>query len=410
MTSALQILITLLLGGGALIATARAFGALARRARQPAVVGELLAGVLLGPTVFGALAPAAAAFVFPASGAAASALDLLVQLALALFMLTAGLEVDLSTIVQRRRVVIALAAAGTAVPFALGFGAAWLAPARFGAHGDSEALLLALFLGTALSISALPVIARILKDIGVYQSELGMLIVGTAFLSDFAGWTLFALTLGMLVEGETGAPSPATAIGLAIAFALFTLSAGRSLINRAIERIHRPGRGSARTLALVVWVALLGSAFTEWLGLHAVFGAFLVGVATSRCPAWPEASRATLKRFVSRWLAPLFFASIGTRANFAASFDAELVAAILLLACLGKLVGCGWTARRLGMSRAHAWAAGLALNARGAMEMVLAATALEMGVIAAPLFVALVVMALLTSLASGPLIQRILAR
>ena len=406
---ALQTIATLALAAAALLGTARLFGALARRLRQPAVVGEILAGVLLGPTVLGAVAPDWAGFLFPAQGPAAGALKLLIQLALALFMLTSGMEVDLSVIGRRRRIVVALASAGTAIPFALGFGAVWSFPSRFATEGESSPLLLAFFLGTALTISALPVIARILKDLGIYRSDLGMVIVGAAFLNDFAGWTLFAVIAGMLERSDVGGPGLAITLTLGLAFTILMLTIGRSAMDRAIHWIGAGERGSRYALALVVSIGLLGSAFTDWLGIHAVFGAFLVGVASSGCTGLPERSRAALRWFVARLFAPIFFASIGMRADFATNFDFTLSLWILLLACVGKIGGCGLTARLFGMSRADAWAAGFALNARGAMEMVLAATALEVGLIDEPLFVALVVMAFLTSLVSAPLIQRFVA-
>ena len=393
---------------GLLLASARLFGELARRFNQPAVLGEILAGILLGPTVFGALAPAWSAFLFPQAGGGALAIDGLMTLAITPFLLVAGLEVDLSTIWRQGRLAINVGLAGVLVPFAVGFGAAWYLPQLMGIEAGADPLLFALFMATALSISALPVIAKTLMDLNLYRSDLGMLVVAAAVFNDLVGWIIFAVILGMLGTGPAHELSIAQTIGLTLAFALVMLTVVRWLIHRVLPWIHAHTSWPGGVLGFALALALVAAAFTEWIGIHAIFGAFLAGIAIGDSRHLRERTRATIEQFVSFIFAPLFFAGIGLKVNFVTEFDPLLVLTVLVIATLGKVLGCGLAGRFSGMARREALALGFGMNARGAMEIILGLLALKYGLIGERLFVALVVMALVTSLMSGPLLQRVL--
>jgi len=393
---------------GLLLGSARLFGEIARRFNQPAVLGEILAGILLGPTVLGALAPAASAFLFPRSGGGALALDGLMTLAITLFLLVAGLEVDLSSIWRQGKLAINVGVAGIVVPFAVGFGAAWFVPRLMGIEVGADPLLFALFMATALSISALPVIAKTLMDLNLYRSDLGMLVVAAAVFNDLVGWIVFAVILGMLGTGPAQALSIGQTITLTLLFALFMLTVARWLINRALPWIHAHASWPGGVLGFALALALVAAAFTEWIGIHAIFGAFLAGVALGDSRHLRERTRATIEQFVSFIFAPLFFAGIGLKVDFVAQFDLLLVLMVLVIATLGKVLGCGLAGRLSGLGRRESWALGFGMNARGAMEIILGLLALKYGLIGERLFVALVVMALVTSLMSGPLMQRVL--
>ncbi len=393
---------------GVLLASARVLGEAARRFNQPAVLGEILAGILLGPTVFGALAPEWSTFLFPQTGGGALALDGLMTLAITLFLLVAGLEVDLSSIWRQGKLAINVGVAGVLIPFAVGFGAAWLAPQLMGREAGADPLLFALFMATALSISALPVIAKTLMDLNLYRSDLGMLVVAAAVFNDLVGWIVFAIILGLLGTGPDPAMSIGQTIFLTLFFALFMLTVARWLINRALPWIHAHASWPGGVLGFALALALISAAFTEWIGIHAIFGAFLAGVALGDSRHLRERTRATIEQFVSFIFAPLFFAGIGLKVDFVAQFDLLLVVAVLVIATLGKVLGCGLAGRFSGLGRREAWALGFSLNARGAMEIILGLLALKYGLIGERLFVALVVMALVTSLMSGPLLQKVL--
>ena len=388
-----------------LLLTARAMGELARKLSQPVVLGELLAGLLLGPTLLGALAPNAHAFLFPASGPVHHFFEGFTLLAIVLFLLVAGMEVDLSTIWRQGRTAILVGLAGVVPAFALGFGVAWWSPGSVGATTGSDSMIFAAFLGVALSISALPMIAKTLMDLRLYRSDLGMIVIAAAVMNDLVGWFGFAVVLRLLHGPSGGGPGLATTIGVTMGFALFILTAGRLALHRALPWIQAHLSWPGGVLGLSLSLALLGAAFTEWIGIHAIFGSFLVGVAIGDSRHLREQTRQTIHQFISFIFAPLFFSSIGLRVDFIANFDARLTFVIVTLAALGKVLGCAAGARLGGVGGRESWAVGFAMNARGAMEIILGLLALQNGLIDDRLFVSLVIMAIVTATASGPLIR-----
>jgi mannitol/fructose-specific phosphotransferase system IIA component (Ntr-type) len=197
-------------------------------------------------------------------------------------------------------------------------------------------------------------------------------------------------------------------IWLTLGFAAGMLTVGRWLIHRLLPWLQAYSSWPGGVLGFALSLALLSAAFTEWIGVHAIFGAFLAGVAVGDTPHLREQTRNIIREFVSFIFAPLFFASIGLHVNFVAQFDGPLVLVVLVIACLGKVLGCGLGGLASGMRHREAWAAGFGMNARGAMEIILGLLALQYGVIHERMFVALVIMALITSLMSGPAMQWLL--
>lgn len=383
-------------------------GEIAQRLHQPSILGELLAGIILGPTVLGTFAPGTSAFLFPQEGANAVALDAFTTLAVTLLMLVAGMEVDLSTIWRQGRIGLKVGTAGMVIPFVLGLIAALIAPHALGSHVESDLLLFSLFFATALSISALPVIAKTLMDLDLYRSDFGMVVVSAAILNDLIGWIIFAIILG-LIGSETGhSGSILLTITLTLAFAAFMLTIGRSLIHRSLPFLQAYTRWPGGVLSFALTLALLGAAFTEWIGIHAIFGAFIVGVAVGDSSHLRERTRVIIDQFVSFIFAPVFFASIGLKVNFITHFELAPVLTVLLIACVCKLAGGILGARWGNMTKRDSWAVGFAMNARGAMEIILGLLALQAGIIRPRLFVALVIMAIVTSIMSGPAIRLIL--
>jgi Kef-type K+ transport system membrane component KefB/mannitol/fructose-specific phosphotransferase system IIA component (Ntr-type) len=390
---------------GILLATARVFAEVAQRWHQPAVLGEIIAGMLLGPTVLGALAPEWSTWLFPMQGNNALVLEGLTTLAIALFLLVAGMEVDLSTMWRQGKAAATVGSAGLVVPFAVGFMAAWAMPWSLGWEGKLHPILFALFFATALSISALPVIARTLMDLNLYRSDLGMIIIAAAIFNDLAGWIIFAIILGMMEHQSGHGMGIVQTIGLTLVFAAGTLTIGRWLIHRVLPWIKAYTSWPGGVLGFSLALALLAAALTEYIGVHAIFGSFLVGVAIGDSSHLREQTRMVIHQFVSFIFAPLFFASIGLTVDFVRHFDIGLVLAVLVIACVGKVGGCGLGARWSGIPFHEAWALGFGMNARGAMEIILGLLALQFGVIHERLFVALVIMALVTSMLSSPMMQ-----
>jgi Kef-type K+ transport system membrane component KefB/mannitol/fructose-specific phosphotransferase system IIA component (Ntr-type) len=400
----------LLVSLGLLLGAARLLGECAQRLHQPAVVGEILAGILLGPTVFGAIAPGWNAALFPSTGPGAVVLDGLTTLAITLFLLVAGMEVDLSTVWRRGGAAIRVGLWGVAVPFALGFALARLFPHALGQQPGADSLVFALFFATAVGISALPVAVRILMDLDLYRTDFGMVVVAACVLIDLVGWMVFALILGLAGVGEVDRLPLYVTLGLTVGFTALVLTVGRSLFHRMLPWLQAYTHWPGGVLGFAMTAALFGAAFTEWIGVHAILGSFMVGVAIGDSPHLREHTRMVIDQFVSFIFAPLFFASIGLRVNFAVNFDFGLVLAIVIVATVTKLAGGVLGARLAGIAAREAWAVGFALNARGAMEIILGLLALRVGLIHTRLFVALVVMALVTSIASGPMLQLLLRR
>lgn len=401
-------IIVFFLSLGLLLGVARVLGELAQRLHQPAVLGELLAGVILGPTVLGSLSPETSAFLFPQEGPNTIALNTITTLAVVLFLLVAGMEVDLSIIGKQGKVAPRVSISGIVLPFLIGLAAAWLAPQALGRDLDADPLIFSLFLATALSISALPVIAKTLMDLDLYRSDLGMVIVSAAVFDDLVGWIIFAIILGLMNSASSHSNHILLTIVLTLAFAAVMLTLGRWLIHRLLPFLQAYTRWPGGVLSFALVLALLGAAFTEWIGIHAIFGSFLVGVAVGDSSHLRERTRVIIDQFVSFFFAPVFFASIGLKVNFLTHFDFTLVLTVLLIACVCKLAGGTLGARWGGMPRRESWAVGFAMNSRGAIEIVLGLLALQAGIIRNRLFVALVIMAIVTSMMSGPAMRIIL--
>jgi Kef-type K+ transport system membrane component KefB/mannitol/fructose-specific phosphotransferase system IIA component (Ntr-type) len=398
---------TILVAVATLLGGARLLGELARRLHQPAVLGEILAGVLLGQTVLGQIAPGVSAAIFPTSGAIPVVLSGMSNIAIVLFLLVAGMEVDLSAVWRQGRPALLVSFAGMVIPFTLGFGLAWTSPSGMGAEAQADPLVFSLFFATALSISALPVIVKTLMDLNLFRSDLGMVVVAAAIVNDLSGWMVFSLVLGLMGTHGGGGNVPLT-IGLTLAFAAVMLTLGRWVLNRVLPWLQAFASWPGGVLGFTATGALLCAALTEWIGIHAVFGSFLFGVAIGDSRHLRERTRNTLEQFVSFVFAPLFFASIGLWLDFAQHFDLFLVVCVLVVACTGKVLGGFLGAKLGGLPQRQAWAAGVALNSRGAMEVILGLLALNARIISERMFVALVIMAIVTSAASGPLLQLLL--
>jgi Kef-type K+ transport system membrane component KefB/mannitol/fructose-specific phosphotransferase system IIA component (Ntr-type) len=391
---------------GVLLSMARICGEIARKLNQPSVVGELLAGVLLGPTVLGSFYPDLMGRVFPSDGPVAVVLNGFVTVAIALFLLVAGMEVDLSTIWRQGKTAISVGVGGMLMPFGFGFLVACVAPLALGCEPDADRVAFALFFATALSISALPVIAKTLMDLNIYRSDLGMVVIAAAVFNDLIGWLCFALILGIMSAGGNGHAWGIGGITIAtLAFAAFVLTIGRWFIHRSLPWVQAHTSWPGGVLGFALSLGLFGAAFTEWIGVHAIFGAFLVGVAIGDSSHLREQTRAIIHQFISFIFAPLFFASVGLSVNFLTHFDLSITLLVLLIACIGKVIGAWLGAAVGGVRGREAWAIGFAMNARGAMEIILGLLALQNGVIRERTFVALVIMAIATSLLGGPAIR-----
>ena len=382
-------------------------GQLMSRLHLPAVFGELFGGIILGPTVWGWVSPSTYHWLFPTSGAIFQGRDALIQICMLFFLFAAGLEMNLSLARKRITNIAWASLTGIIVPFVMGFGMVILFPDLWKGHFHVDSLLFAIFMGTALSISALPVIVRILMDLDLMNTDMGMIITGAATINDLIGWSLFAFILSNLSpESIINIPPYMTFLLVFLLFA-FMLTVGRVIAQEALKwlKSYMPWPGSF--LGITAVLILLAAACAEAIGIHAVFGAFLVGLAFSQNLEKRDNAHEMVYQFVMYFFAPLYFVSIGLRANFVESFNPVLVLVVLSIACIGKVLGVTFGLRVSKMSWKQSAVVGFALNARGAMEIILATVARDAGLIDDHLFVALIIMALVTSILSGPIMSRL---
>jgi len=393
-----------------LLGTAKFAGELMQSLGQPSVLGEIFAGILLGPTLLGHFRPNIYNALFPTQGSLPIVLDTVTNLGVVYFLLTAGLEIDLRSIFRQGKSALLVSLLGMFVPFTFGLGAAAAFPHFLGAAPGADRLIFSLFVGTALSISALPVVAKILMDLNLLRSEMGTIVMSSAMFDDLVGWILFSTILGMMHAGAKQNGSVGRTVLLIGAFVVVTLTLVRWLIDKLLPWIQAHTSWPGGVLGFVFTLTLLGAAFAEFAGIHAVFGAFIVGIAVGESTHLRKRTSEQIHQIVTNVFAPFFFATIGLRTNFITHFNLPLTLILIGVACLGKLAGASWGAHLGGLDRRTSFGIGLAMNARGAMEMILGLLALQAGLIRDNMFVALVVMALFTSLVSAPSLRLLIQR
>src|SRR5580698_3870090 len=378
---------------------------LEKLALSPLVV-ELLCGVILGPSVFGMLAPALFGRVFPVVGRATQAREAVTELGLLLFVFMAGLELQPKRLRTLGLPIVWTSFFGILFPLLLGVGSVLIWPGFWRNQAQSNIPLLALFVGTILSISALPVIARILMDLDLIKTELGTIVMSAAMLDDLAGWGLFAVILSNFGgDGRSGRNLWASLVMVLLVFGLL-LNLSNKRMQRAVGWLNLPK--DTLQLKLTFLVLMAAAIFSQVVGTHATLGAFLAGVALGRIPDARKLAHESFFPTTAGIFATLYFVSIGLKANFVANFDLALVSFVLLVACVGKISGVFLGARLGGKKPHEALMVALGMNARGAMGIVLTTVALEYGLIDQRIFVALIFMALATSMLSAVGIKHLL--
>lgn len=401
----------LLLQLATMLACAILFGQLLRRFGQPAVLGEMVGGIILGPTIFGALSPAAYSWLFHGSATVTTAREASVKLGMLFFMFLAGMQVNLSQVRRLGARAAAIGLAGTLLPLAVGVALVYLLPRQFWGRGAEAHLLpFALFIGMNLANSSNSVIARILMDLNLLKTEIGALVMTATIVDDFVNWTVFAIVLNQIRSFGSGSDPASLPMNIVTVLTFFVviLGAGRWLAPRALRWMGSRIPGPTGVIAAGTLAMLLASSFAEWAGAHAFLGAFLVGAAFGNGNGEPYRRQETMAQFVSSFFAPLYFVSMGLTVNFVSDFHPALVAIVLLVACASKFAGVLLGARMVGMALdRRTIAVGFGLNARGATGVVLAGIGLEYGLIDTPVFVALIVMSVVTALIAGPALKRL---
>lgn len=397
-------IINLLVQLAVMLVAGRLMAEVSRMLNQPAVVGEILAGIILGPTIFGYIAPDLSLSLFPHIGTNALVLDGFIEIAVVLLLFIAGLEVDLQLVFQQGRTSLYVGLMSLIIPFLFGFGCTFLFPTYFGLHNPDNLIVFSLFIGTTISITALPVIARILMDLNVFKSEMGMIIIAAAMIIDLLGWLIFSVILSM-IGGNGHSMSLGATIGLTVGFTLVMLTLGRWLIDKTLPWINKHLAWPGGLLSLSLALCFLAAAFTEYIGIHSIFGAFIIGVALGDSAHLSERAKEIIHQFINNIFAPLFFVSIGLYINFVEAFNLWLVLLFIAMAVFGKTAGATLGARMSGLPKFQALAVGFGMNTHGTLEVILGAIALEAGIISEQVFVAVLMMVIVTIIGSAPLMR-----
>jgi Kef-type K+ transport system membrane component KefB len=401
--SASDLLWHLLLALAAVVILGRLLGTVFRFVGQPPVIGEVMAGILLGPSLLGGIAPEAYAFILPSS--VAPGLGLLSQLGVVLYMFLVGVELDTDALKGQLRSTVGIALTSIALPFVLGI---WLAGTLYSRLSPDGVPFLhfAIFMGVAMSITAFPVLARILADRGMTRTELGRLALSCAAINDVAAWCLLAFVVGVVNNSEGSAVL--TSI-LTVAFIVFMFLVTRPLTARWVRRWEReePDR---RAVAIALVAMLCSALVTEAIGVHAIFGAFLLGAVIPHNSRLAGVLNERIENLVTILLLPAFFAFTGMRTQIGLLSgwnDWLICAAIIGVATAGKFGGALIAARFAGHQWRKAASLGVLMNTRGLMELIVLNVGLDLGVISPELFTMLVLMALVTTIATTPILSRI---
>lgn len=416
-----HLLLPVLVQLAVIIAAARLFGAVARRVGQPGVVGEIVAGLLLGPSLLGWLFPEVFATVFRpalegvpqplADAMLPKVFTVVAQFGLIFLMFLVGLEFEFDHVRAHGRAAVLISLAGIALPFALGAGLAQLIHPHLEAHpkaGVVSHLGLTLFLGVALSITAIPVLGRIMLELNITRTRLGAITITAAAVDDAIGWIMLA-SVTAVVKSNFDPLQTLRMVGLTAAFALLMWFVVRPVLVRYFAYSLRAngGRLGATALAVLLVSVLLASVATNLIGIFAVFGAFLLGAVLSDQTELQRAAHAKLHDLVASFFVPVFFTYTGLRTDITALHGGAMwliCGAVVVAAVIGKLIGCGLAARASGFTWKEAGIIGAMMNARGLMALIAINIGYEMGVIPRSLFCVLVVMALATTVLTTPLL------
>ena len=396
-----------------LLLAARVLAELAQRLGQPAVVGEILAGILLGPSLIAGFFPGIAEFIVPQSETGGHLLELVSLIGALFLLLITGLETDLGLIRQHARTAIGVSFGGVLITFVTGFTLGWMLPGDLlVGSGTDQRLVFALFVATAMSISAIPVIAKVLMDMDLMRRDVGQTIIAAGMSDDTTGWILLSIVAGLAASGEVHAGSIAATVLRVALFMVGSFTIGRWLVKRAVDWVQDRGRANDRLVTLAVVLMFTWGAITQALGLEAVLGAFVMGVLLGQLPRLPESVHHRLATVSLAVFTPIFFATAGLKVDARALLEPRLLLITMLVIAVasgGKVVGTYIGARLIG--RRDHWTAlsyGAGLNARGAMEIIIATIGLELGILTPEMFSIIVVMAMATSLMAPPALRWVL--
>jgi Kef-type K+ transport system membrane component KefB/nucleotide-binding universal stress UspA family protein len=395
-----------------LLLTGRLLGELLGRWGQPPVMGQLLSGILLGPSVLGHIAPGAELALFPHTPPQRAMLDAVAQLGVLLLLLLTGMETDLSVMRHSGRAAVSVSVAGIAVPFLLGVAAIELLPATMLAQ-PQQRLLLALFIGTALAVSSVKIVAALVRELGFIRRTVGQIILAAAIIDDAIGWIVVSVILGLAQQGHVDLRVAARSVLGTLAFLAFSITLGRRLVFHVIRwtNDHFLSELPVITVILVIMGAM--ALATDAIGVQPVLGAFVAGILIGESPILTRHIEEQLRGLIVALFMPVFFGLAGLATNVASLGRLDmllLTAGLIAVASIGKFSGATLGGRLAGLTGAESLAVGSGMNARGSTEVIIASVGLSMGLLNESFFTAIVVMALVTTLAMPPMLRWALKR
>ncbi|MDY6764096.1 MAG: cation:proton antiporter [Halobacteria archaeon] len=397
-------------------------GRIATRFGLAPVVGELMTGIVLGPSLLGVVAPGVFQHLFPPTAEQYHLIEAVSWVGLLMLLTLTGLETDLGFVRRHLRSSASVSVGGIVLPFVFGLGFAYLVPDYLLVNAESR-FIFSLFIATAMSISAIPVIARILIDIGAIRSEMGQLTLAGAMVNDTAGWILLSLVAGLAHRGVIDLASVLIILASLIGFVVVSLTVGQSFVTRLMRslksepKISETGTSAigisqlnpvrAQILAIMI-LAMGAGTLTHYMSLEAILGAFVVGVLVSESDEFEESAKNSFETVTIGVFAPIFFGTAGLRVDLTTVLDPQVAFVgiiALLIAVVGKFVGSYLGAMFSGIRRWDAIGIGAGLNARGAMEIVIATVGLELGILTIEMYSIIVMIAIVTSVMASPVLK-----
>ncbi len=399
-----EILLMLLVG--------RLLGELMQRVGQPAVLGQLLAGILLGPTVLGNFWPAAHQAIFPNTPEQKKMIEAVSQLGILMLLLLAGMETDFGIVKRMRRAALSSSLSGIIFPFACGLFLGELLPDSM-LPAPEKRIVTALFMATALSISSVKVVAMVIMEVDFMRRNIGQLILASAIIDDTIGWIILAMISGIAAEGTLNVKGVSFTVGGTLIFLALSFTFGRRIVAHVIRWTNDNLRIEFAVLSAILVLMCLVSIITELIGVHTVLGAFVVGMLVGQSPILTKQIHEQIRGLIIALFAPIFFAVAGLSVDLTILrhlYLVELAIGLILIASLGKLVGC-YVGGRIGrLSSREATALAIGMNARGTTEIIVASIGLSIGVVSQDIYTLIVVMAVTTTMVMPPMLRWALTR
>src|SRR3954468_24934615 len=395
-----------------LIVTGRLLGEGMLRIRQPAVMGQLIAGLLLGPSVLGALSPEAEQFLFPKIPEQKAMLDGLAQFGILLLLLLAGMETELAMVRGVRRAAISASGAGIVLPFACGMLVGHFLPEAL-LPDPNKRIITSLFLGTALAISSVKIVASVVRDMGFLRRNVGQVILASAIVDDTIGWIIIAITFGLAGQENFSWLSVLGHAGGTLLFLVFSFTLGRRLVFKIIQFSNDHFRGEGAVIAAILVVMGLFALITQLIGVHTVLGAFVAGILVGESPILTEEIDRQLRGIVAGLFMPVFFGLAGLSADLTVLRDSHLALltlGLIAIASIGKASGAFAGGYFGGLTFRESTALAMGMNARGSTEVIVATIGLSIGVLSHNLFTMIVAMAVITTTAMPPTLRWALRR